>query len=138
MKMKRMCSSWKFLILAAVILGCALLMRGTVEAMTSGTTNPTPSDLKQFSGMLVFTRDDCGYCKRLKPVLEILQKRHSDEVIKEVNATQPDENTKALMKTYQVDGFPTIKFFTNGEVAQTYNGERTESALESELKKTTS
>lgn len=65
----------------------------------------------------------CGHCKRLKPEYakagELL--RGEDIALAKVDCT---EGGKETCTKFGVSGYPTLKIFKNGEVAQDYNGPR--------------
>jgi len=66
----------------------------------------------------------CGHCKNLKPhyakAATNLKAYNPDIVIAKVDATQESE----LGQKFGVQGYPTIKWFVNGEVASDYGGGR--------------
>ena len=74
----------------------------------------------------------CGHCKSLAPEWIKAAKALSDSPVKlaKVDAT---EHT-GLAKTYEIKGFPTIKYIKNGK-ASDYNGGRTESEIVSWVNK---
>ena len=65
----------------------------------------------------------CGHCKTLEPewnkAAEILSKRNPPLLLAKVDATANNE----LSKRFSISGFPTIKFYTNGNYVD-YNGGR--------------
>ena len=44
-----------------------------------------------------------------------------------------DDNIQAVMKKYNVQGFPTVKLFENGEEVKEFDGERSSAGLKSFL-----
>lgn len=76
----------------------------------------------------------CGHCKRLAPIYDAVAKTYVNEdncVVAQIDAD--DERNRALAKKYEVQSFPTIKFFpraVSGDAAspdpQTYMGGREE------------
>ncbi len=68
----------------------------------------------------------CGHCKTLAPEWIKAAKALGDSPVKlaKVDATEATE----LAKTYEIRGFPSIKYFKNGKPSD-YNGGRTESEI---------
>ncbi|KAI8870065.1 disulfide isomerase [Ramicandelaber brevisporus] len=72
----------------------------------------------------------CGYCKKLKPIWEVLAKTfhtEKDVVIADIDGT----TARGIMDEYGVSGFPTLLFFSKDGKAKpiTYEGGRTEEDL---------
>jgi len=78
----------------------------------------------------------CGHCKKLAPEIEraatILLEKNIPAKIAEVDAD--DAQNTELRNRFQIQGFPTLKFFRNG-VSTDYQGERTAEAIVAFLKK---
>lgn len=85
--------------------------------------------------LVLFHAEWCGYCKRLMPTW--------DETATEVNAMEGsgikmvkvecgdpknNETHDMLMKKYEIQGYPTIKYFDAGKVSE-FSGERTKEGL---------
>ena len=70
----------------------------------------------------------CGHCKSLAPeyakAAQALESSDLDVVLAKVDATIH----KDLAEKFGVKGFPTLKFFREGEVSE-YNGGRTEATI---------
>lgn len=67
----------------------------------------------------------CGHCKRLSPTWDELAKKfvgRGDIKIAKVDCTIADN--KELCSEQEVDGFPTLFIYKNGEKASEYNGSR--------------
>jgi thioredoxin domain-containing protein 5 len=64
----------------------------------------------------------CGHCKRLAPLWDELPSHANGRFgVAKVDCTQHN----ALCQKYDVRGYPTIKYFNNGEFAKDYSGQRT-------------
>lgn len=78
----------------------------------------------------------CGHCKKLTPEYAAAAKtlKESDPAVPlgKVDATENQE----LANKYQVQGYPTIKFFVNGEAVD-FNGGRTTAEIVNWIKKKT-
>lgn len=73
----------------------------------------------------------CGHCKKLEPEYNDLGERFADEagiVIAKMDATENDA------PVVQIQGFPTLYFFTPGKEPQVYQGGRTANDMETWLK----
>jgi len=68
-----------------------------------------------FTGLMFFTIDQCGHCTKLKPTIEKLKENYGSK-IKDVDCSDPDSVTKALMEKYSIKQYPTILRFKNGDM----------------------
>ncbi|KAI8470781.1 MAG: protein disulfide isomerase 1 [Monoraphidium minutum] len=79
----------------------------------------------------------CGHCQKLAPeyakAATALKKHDPSIVIAKVDATKEAD----LGKKYEVSGYPTIKWFVDGEVAMDYNGPRDGEGIVRWIKKKT-
>lgn len=103
------------------------------EAVVTLTTDNFDETIKGNTRVLVeFYAPWCGHCKALTPEYEAAAKAIAaddsiDAVLAKVDATVE----KDLATKYEVKGFPTLKFFTGGDVDSPaeYSGGRTESTI---------
>ncbi|KAL3618536.1 Protein disulfide isomerase-like 1-4 [Castilleja foliolosa] len=82
--------------------------------------------------MVEFYAPWCGHCKSLAPEYAAAATDLKSENVKlaKVDATEENE----LAETYEVQGFPTIHFFVDGE-HKPYSGQRTKDAIVTWIKK---
>ncbi|GLH07390.1 Thioredoxin domain-containing protein 5 homolog [Gryllus bimaculatus] len=67
----------------------------------------------------------CGHCKRLAPTWEELGKKFvGNELVRIVKVDCTQEISKDLCNRQEVDGFPTLFLYKNGEKIEEYNGSR--------------
>eukprot|EP00702_Spironucleus_salmonicida_P005821 EST47112.1 Thioredoxin domain-containing protein [Spironucleus salmonicida] len=67
----------------------------------------------------------CGHCKSLAPKFEELSTITDKVVIAEVDCTQATE----VCQAQEVRGYPTLKFFNNGQYVENYKGAREAEAI---------
>ncbi len=72
----------------------------------------------------------CGHCKRAKPEFEKLMKGNKSDV-KIMMINSDDKENADLLKSQNIKGFPTIRYYPKGinENYEEYNGERSFDAM---------
>ncbi|XP_058964969.2 probable protein disulfide-isomerase A4 [Pocillopora verrucosa] len=102
--------------------------------MPSHVTHLTDDTFEEFvtthhSVLVMFYAPWCGHCKAMKPAYmeaaEELRSKNARSVLAAVDCTKE----KSLAQKYDVDGFPTIKYFRKGEFASEYRKARTKEDL---------
>lgn len=121
----------------SLFLAVAAFATVRAEEVVTLTTGIFDETVKNNDFVLVeFYAPWCGHCKSLAPEYEkaaVALKEYEPKVIlAKVDATAETE----LGTTYGVQGFPTLKWFVNGEVND-YNGGRDEKTIVSWIKKKT-
>ena len=76
----------------------------------------------------------CGHCQSMKPAFEEAATRvRGEAVFASMDGT--DTRNAEIMQRLGVKGFPTLKIFVDGKLAENYAGERTADALEHAARK---
>ena len=85
--------------------------------------------------LVMFYADWCGHCKKLKPIWdetakEVNEAEGSSVKMIKVNCGEPNKNEthKAIMKKYEISGYPTIKLIEGTKVTE-YEGERSKKGM---------
>merc|ERR1711928_74184 len=82
------------------------------------------------TALVMFYAPWCGHCKRLKPEFEkagsLLFKNNPPITLVKVDCT---EGGKSTCNKFNVQGYPTLKIFKNGEFSSDYNGPREASGI---------
>lgn len=85
---------------------------------------------KNKSVMVMFYAPWCVYCKQMKPeyaAAATIVKQKGYGILAAMDAVRP-ENAAVRMK-YEINGFPTLHYFKNGELMYTYNGDNKQDKL---------
>lgn len=88
--------------------------------------------------LVLFYAEWCGHCEKLMPewneAANEINDMESGVKLMKVECGKPQENEshKMLMSKYSIQGYPTIKYFVNGE-AKDYDGERSKDGIKSFL-----
>lgn len=95
------------------------------------------NEIQNGKKLVLFYADWCGHCKNLKPTWdetakEINSDRKKPKMLK-VNCGDDNDESKKLMKKYDINGYPTIILFVNGRPTP-YDGERTQEGFIEALK----
>src|SRR3990167_10328272 len=68
-----------------------------------------------------FFADWCGPCKRLSPILDIIEtESHGEFSVHKVNVE--DEEFQEFTSTFKISSIPTVLFFKNGKVVHSFIG----------------
>ncbi|EKX50253.1 hypothetical protein GUITHDRAFT_85427 [Guillardia theta CCMP2712] len=126
-------------LLILLVVGLVGVSRGQEDVDERDVIDLTPSNFDQtiakYPNILVeFYAPWCGHCKQLKPhyakAATKLKKEHPEVALAKVDA----DAHKELGTKFGVRGFPTLKWFVNGEPTD-YEGGRTDDAIVTWIKK---
>jgi len=99
---------------------------------TEGFTSSPSSlleDVKNKKVFVLFYNNNCGHCKELKPEWDKAEAKMSDKMVAIDVTNASDDSIKAITSKYNINSYPTMLVLDNGNKTETYDGERTESAL---------
>jgi len=128
--------------LLLVTLAIGILLLGIVNASDEAVFTLTDSTFDDFIKskqyvLAEFYAPWCGHCKSLAPHYEKAAQALKDEGLDNVALAKIDATVeKALADKYKIGGFPTLKWFVNGEMKE-YTGGRTDQTIISWIKKKT-
>ena len=134
-----------FFVMALIISGIIILMTTNAKEMFTTMKSDeinTSKDLdkytKKYDVVIVkFRVSWCGYCKKLAPIWERLNKKHDESTLKSgrtVKLVSLDcDKHKKLAKSHGIQGFPTIKIFKEDRVYE-YNDANTFKELDKFIK----
>ena len=128
-------ASFVFLLVTLWASSVAYADESAAENVVTLTTDSFDDSIAANEFVLVeFYAPWCGHCQRLAPEYEkaATTLKDSNIVLAKVDATVEKE----LATRFQIRGFPTLKFFVDGE-AQEYTGGRSEESIVSWLRKKT-
>lgn len=144
-KTKRILRILYFVSIALIISGIIILMTTNAKEMFTTMKSDeinTSKDLdkytKKYDVVIVkFRVSWCGYCKKLAPIWERLNKKHDESTLKSgrtVKLVSLDcDKHKKLAKSHGIQGFPTIKIFKEDRVYE-YNDANTFKELDKFIK----
>jgi protein disulfide-isomerase-like protein len=87
-------------------------------------------EIKTGEHLVLFYADWCGHCKKIKPVWDEASSeiKHKNKKMLKVNCGAGTDEDKEIMKKYNIDGYPTIILFKDGQPTH-YEGPRNKDAL---------
>ena len=109
----------RLLFLLAILLILYLIY---INYLKEGMTDE--SEFLEGKKLVLFYADWCGHCKKVKPEWEKAEKKAKGNMIK-IDCSGKEGKSADLMAKYNVEGFPTIIVFQDGEPTE-YDGGRTE------------
>tara|TARA_Y100000768_G_C23864105_1_gene627188 strand:- start:460 stop:918 length:459 start_codon:yes stop_codon:yes gene_type:complete len=129
---KFMKNNWHIITITTLLLAIVIIV---IVFTTRPSTNEMFTDDDGSPTMVMFHVPWCGYCKKTMPIWRQLQeldlKNANNTKVKIIDVNC--EEDKEMAKKYNIDGFPTIKYFPNGindsNSAIVYSDERDISSL---------
>ena len=132
-------------IMKGATLVAALLLGGAVAELKPRNAGTTVIEVDEDTfdeaieqtefALMFFYAPWCGHCNDLHPVFEDAARiLHNDEGLDITMGTIDATVTKDLASEYELTGYPTLKFFSNGEVSD-FTGQRTAQSIVSWVKK---
>jgi len=78
--------------------------------------------------LIMFYAPWCGHCKRMKPdYASAATELKGKAILAAIDANSPEGRLSG--QKYEIQGFPTLKYFENGEFKYDYSGERTKKGI---------
>ena len=91
-------------------------------------------DVKNKKVLVLFYNTECGHCKTLKPEWDKAEAEMDDKMVAIDVTDSSNEEVKTILTKYKVNSYPTMVVLDNGNITETYDGERTKDALVSYVK----
>ena len=120
-----------------VLYGLFLLFLLVWFLRTEGFTSSPGSlleDVKNKKVLVLFYNTECGHCKTLKPEWDKAEAEMDDKMVAIDVTDSSNEEVKTIITKYKVNSYPTMVVLDNGNITETYDGERTKDALVSYVK----
>ena len=121
--------------LLPILLGVAVILALGYFYMTQEGFESKPAELDQYikrpeKTLVLFYAEWCGHCKELTPKWDKAAEKANEKEKRmlKVNVGGESDEEKALLKKYNIDGFPTVMIFQSGN-GTPYEGEKSTEAL---------
>lgn len=105
----------RVLILLLVLILLALIYKTFLKEGFETTCEELPSKLNKDKQLVLFYANWCGHCKKMKPDWDSASQEVGNEKMMKVDVGEGTPEQKKMMEKYDVQGFPTILVFENGE-----------------------
>lgn len=105
----------RMLILLLVLILLALIYKTFLKEGFETTCEELPSKLNKDKQLVLFYANWCGHCKKMKPDWDSASQEVGNEKMIKVDVGEGTPEQKKMMEKYDVQGFPTILVFENGE-----------------------
>jgi protein disulfide-isomerase-like protein len=84
---------------------------------------------KEKSALVMFFTNWCGHCKALKPIYSKAADLVAEKGIEAVLTAVDCADTNDICKKFNIEGYPTLKYFKSGKFFRDYAKERTTDAI---------
>jgi thiol-disulfide isomerase/thioredoxin len=120
----------RVLILLLVLILLALIYKTFLKEGFETTCEELPSKLNKEKQLVLFYANWCGHCKKMKPDWDSASQEVGNEKMIKVDVGEGTSEQKKMMEKYDVQGFPTILVFENGEYVSKHEERSKESFLD--------
>jgi|TARA_B110000967_G_C18871075_1_gene555444 thiol-disulfide isomerase/thioredoxin len=118
----------RVLILLLALILLALVYKTFLKEGFESTCEELPSKLNKDKQLVLFYANWCGHCKTMKPLWDDASQEVGNEKMIKVDVGEGTSEQKKMMEKYDVQGFPTILVFENGEYIKKHE-ERTKKSF---------
>ena len=118
----------RVLILLLALILLALVYKTFLKEGFESTCEELPSKLNKDKQLVLFYANWCSHCKTMKPLWDDASQEVGNEKMIKVDVGEGTSEQKKMMEKYDVQGFPTILVFENGEYIKKHE-ERTKKSF---------
>jgi hypothetical protein len=138
--MPKMSLSWPMIIAvmvsAVIMIGVVYMIYKQQFPTTSYKPNSQNTDASKEAEMILFYVDWCPHCKTAKPEWDQVKAEYQGKTINgykviftEINCTNESAEIENVIKTYKIEGYPTIKLIKDGQIIE-YDAKPTKATME--------
>ncbi len=125
---------------SAVTQATATKKECAAEQKSAVSTNPDPKDLKKHLKtdtlvIIMIQASWCGSCIMFKPIFEKAAQENSDIIFVSIDYKKADLLTYLAPNTGDIKAVPSVFFFKNGTIVETFVGYKNEPQFKALLKK---
>ena len=119
-----------------VMIGVAYMIYKQQFPTTTYKPNSSNADASKEAEMIRFYVDWCPHCKTAKPEWDQVKAEYQGKTINgykviftEINCTNESAEIENVIKTYKIEGYPTIKLIKDGQIIE-YDAKPTKATME--------
>jgi len=116
------------LVLYGLLLVVLLFLAIRREGFTSSPST-LEEDIKDKKVLALFYNENCGHCKKLKPIWDKAEAKMGDKMVAIDVTNSSDPSVQAITSKYNINAYPTMLVLDHGEKSDEYKGERNMDAL---------